>query len=798
MINTSNKIEERIEKIKENDITILRKIEIDNKEQYADVMYTYQRLINNLIGAIGIIKWPWIYYPYFNRDKTWNIYIDSKNHHLTGIDIKTIDIHNVRKKIKDFVEWINDENIRKTLGSLTDEVEKRTIQYFQQQQSKEVEKKERHDTSIRFFGNESEQKGKRAIEALYNLVGEKRMEYFDYNKITHQCTLNKKWKEWLLNELYKEIDDITKYRFTNIEDIFPWSDYPQIKNKSITIDQIDNQDIIIMAEYLLAAHHSIDEMTELYSRINERTGMQAIKPIRNILKILLRELLRLWSSTTTITDIVDRHGPKAKSSTLKRNRWLFLERIIIAAPYLQNLYSFKDIEQVYNTCILPLEQNLIQQFPWTIKHVKTRLKSDFSRKNKLLRDKSITNFWDMIGIQIFIDSSKADRNQAIEHIFKYINEHIHNHTRKDQKIIIQNIQVDNKKIISPEECDNLIKSIGEDVQYTIQTRKKTKKSEQEMTRNSTDPILDFFDKWKTWSNGKWQDIKEIIVYQIIDGKGNTIDNMSGIEVQIMPHWVSINANEAAHEFLDTQKTIDLAINTNAVCPWEEYCRIKDVAITARAHYLNTTRKKIEQQKSSEYTKEMWDEERFYVIDINDINRDFINKVNNTLDPHNIIRIEKGKVYIDLTKLEELSSSIYKRHAADIIIMDQVNKELQGGKLIQYQYYDDRDKNNKLQEYIHVEPNSLNVEEGIYPRISDIQRDEKWEAINMGIHFINPWSKIRIQTGQTPKNAVIIVPDDDGEKGYAQNIAWLAYSLKQDNILPNDTKNQLAQVMQQSN
>gem|GEM_PF-5887016 len=119
------------------------------------------------------------------------------------------------------------------------------------------------------------------------MLGEKRMQYFDYDTNTHQCQLNTQGKERLLNELYKEIDDITKYRFTNIEDVFPGSDYPQIKNKSISAEQVTNEDIIVIAEYLLAAHHSIDDMTELYSKINEKKNINIhiSKPIKNLLKI---------------------------------------------------------------------------------------------------------------------------------------------------------------------------------------------------------------------------------------------------------------------------------------------------------------------------------------------------------------------------------------------------------------------------------------------------------------------------------------------------------------------------------
>gem|GEM_PF-6590504 len=178
----------------------------------------------------------------------------------------------------------------------------------------------------------------------------------------------------------------------------------------------------------------------------------------------------------------------------------------------------------------------------------------------------------------------------------------------------------------------------------------------------------------------------------------------------MPHGESINGNEAAHEFLDTQKTIDLVINTNAVCPREEYCRIKDVAITARANYLHNVKRKLRDKKSSEYTQNMRDEERFYVIDIDDRNREFINKIDSKNDPQNTIEVKEGKVYIDLINLEEISSSIYKRHAADIIIMHQANNELQTGKIIQYQYHDDIQKSHKLHEYININIQDDNIHE----------------------------------------------------------------------------------------
>ena len=38
--------------------------------QYGKTLFTYQRLVNNLIGAIGIIKSPYTHYPYINYDKS--------------------------------------------------------------------------------------------------------------------------------------------------------------------------------------------------------------------------------------------------------------------------------------------------------------------------------------------------------------------------------------------------------------------------------------------------------------------------------------------------------------------------------------------------------------------------------------------------------------------------------------------------------------------------------------------------------------------------------------------------------
>lgn len=192
---------------------------------------------------------------------------------------------------------------------------------------------------------------------------------------------------------------------------------------------------------------------------------------------------------------------------------------------------------------------------------------------------------------------------------------------------------------------------------------------------------------------------------------------------------------------------------------------------------------------------MFDKEKYYTIAIDNKNKAFIDRTQGQRDPE-IIRIDNDVVKINLIVLEELSSSVSKRRAADLIIMDQVNKELQSGKLIQYHYYNDI--NDESDPLIDIrEDIELPIIRKPYPRVTDIIRDETGELLYNSRNFINPGSKTRINTAQTPRNAYIFIPDDDGENGYAQSIPNLSYALKVKDVTENTTTTDLAETLQQN-
>ncbi len=789
-----NKPPKKIDIIQENKISILAKIEKEKLPDYPNTMYTYQRLVNNLIWAIGIIKSPSTFYPYLDRDQSWYLYINNQDKDLTAIDIKTINIENVHKKIQEFITTIEDKNIQKTLTTTTKQIEKGFLDYCNKEKHAELDKKERHAINPVFFEsdkNDDKEKrkknreGKRIIESLYNLMwADMRMKYFDYDSDKNLCTINHEWKKWLLNELYQEIDDINHHRFTNIEDIFPGSDYPNLKNKTIKAEDIDTTDIIYVTGYLLAAHHGIDDMTELYNELQQQNKVPIWEPLREKLKQLVKIGIKKFSTSNQITPIIDIRNTKGKSSKLKRNRGSLIERIAIAWPYLEKLYDFKTIKQIFETNIKNIEIKLQKQFPESIKYIKVRLKSEFSCKNKILRDKRIVTFRDMIGIQIFVDSAQQDREKITKEIFWFINKQLHKQTiNNEQKTIhISEIKIDNKRFIDEDKIDWLIEELNTK-DYKVDKRPKKNKHTKQKNRNEQESITNFFTYWKTGGNGKRQDIKEIIKYNIA--------NTSGIEVQILPYGESVNKNEAAHEFLDSQKTIDLAINTNAVCPREEYCNKKDIAITKRAYNLTRIGKQLKKWEKSEYTQDMFQQERYYTMPVSSKNREFIHKTEEQRDP-DVIKIEKWEIKINLLALVELSSNLSKRRAADMIIMDQVNKELQNGKLIQYHYYDDI--NEDTHPHHHITEKNQKIITDTYPWIKNIERNEVGELLPSSVHFINPSSKTRIQTGQTPKNAYVFIPDHDGERTFIQKIPELSYALKRKNINDDYTKEELVNTL----
>jgi len=738
--------------------------------QYKKTLFSYQRIINNLIGAIGIIKSPDTYYPYVNYGKLGNIYMQFDEKKLTSIDIKTIDIERIQEKIKEFIDSLDSPWLQKIFGKITEDIQYDILKYFREQRKAEEEKGMRH-RSILHFGKTENRKTKAIMQSLYNTMGPLRMQHFDYDPTTKTVELNQEGKNRLLTQLYNEVDEINTHRFKEITDIFPGADYPNIKSQQRTIDDITEDEITQLVEYLLLGHHTIDDMTILHNKLN--------KEHKGILKFL---------KNSKISPITDTHINKNKqeSSKLKLSRWWFAERISIAAPYLYNKYDFEVIAAIEKTAVAQLEEKLYQEYSQYIKYIGRRSKSFYSAKNKLLRKKTTTEYRDGIGMEIFVDFtwlSAQEGERVIQEIFHTVNTSLHK-----QKIAniwtlhIDSIQMDNNKdMINKNSVQMMIKELDTN-DYSVSMRMGNKKNHKTQDPQSIQEyIIAFMQGWKSWSNGERSDIKEIIKLHT-----STSNKIGGIEVQILDNSKSNNQDAAAHDFLEAEKTISQIINTNKTCPWQLYCDKKDVAICTRATDLRKRYKNIQAWVEKKYTKEMYEKEKYYTISIDENNKDFIKQTKDKRDP-TIIREEKrGEwtvIIIDLTQLSELSSHIAKRHAADLIIMQQANNELKNGKIIQYYYDSDENfRGNKKEKWSKNKNERERYHEVSYPRIRHIKRDEIGKAIPISMKFIESESLISIETWQIPQNASIIIPQKDNpNKGYIQSISELAYALKEHNM-----------------
>jgi len=747
--------------------------------QYRETLFAYQRMINNLIGAIGIIKSPYTHYPYINYDKSWNIHMQFDEQKLTWIDIKTINIERIKEKIEEFITSLDDPWLQEIFREITKKIQYDTIKYFRKQREEEEESGERHGP-ISHFGKTKNSSSRYIMESIYNTMGPLRMELFDYDPNTKTVELNTEGKWRLLTQLYHEIDEINEHRFKNIEDIFPGADYHNIKTKQMTIDDITEEEITNIAEYLLSAHHTIDDMTSFHNRSNKKNIPNII--IKEPLKKLVQRGIEKFSKNSRIGPITDPHRNKQESSRLKLARWWFAERISIAAPYLYNKYDFEAITAIEKTAIAELEEKLYKEHPNCIKYIGRRPKSFYSAKDKILRKKSTTEYRDGIWMQIFIDFTwlwEQDRKPIIQEIFKTVNTHIHNHHVDNIGTLhIDTIEIDNKNMIDEDSVIAISKELKTNT-YPVSIRKKHKKDlETENIQSIQEYILTFMQGWKSWSNGERSDIKEVIKI------GNY--KIWGIEAQMLEHGKSINQDAGAHEFLQAEKTISFIINTNKTCPWRLYCEKKDVAICRRATDLRTRYKNLQTWTEKKYTKEMYEKERYYTIPIDDNNREFINQTKDNWNPNIIkeeIREDKKVILIDLTQLSELSSHIAKRHAADLIIMQQANNELKNGKIIQYYYDSDEDfRDNKTKNLRKNKDKREPYNEVTYPWIRQIKRDEIGKAYPTSMKFIESESLISIETWQIPQNASILIPQKDNpNKGYIQSISDLAYALKENDI-----------------
>lgn len=374
---------------------------------------------------------------------------------------------------------------------------------------------------------------------------------------------------------------------------------------------------------------------------------------------------------------------------------------------------------------------------------------------------------------------------------------------------------------------NIIQNMKQEEKFTVAVREKKnlqKKREYNEEKEVQDYIMNEIQYGQSGSNAGRKDIKQSIHYHI-KNKNATIQNMSGIEVKLLEYGQSVNQNEAAHEFLDAQKMIDLVINTNATCPLDTYCAKKEVAICSRAANLNAIKKRLEKGDEKEYTKKMFDKEKWYTIPIDTNNIDFIAKILKQQRDENIMIIENDRqqvkigntehwnkrsflhflkeknIKIDLLQLQELSSNIAKRRAADLIIMHQINIELQKGKLIQYHYHNDLPASigGKTQTR---SKNTDNMRKPIlkttYPRIKEIARDKIGDVVPSSTKFINPGSVTCIDTAQIPANASIFIPSKKNPtEGYMQSITEIAWALKKKDITKcGQTEQQLTEVLNQ--
>jgi len=747
--------------------------------QYKKTLFSYQRIINNLIGAIGIIKSPHTYYPYINYKKSGTIYMQFDEKKLTSIDIKTIDIERIQEKIEEFIVSLENPWLQQIFGKITEDIQYDILNYFSEQRKIEEGKGVRHRSILR-FGKTKDRNTNAIMQSLYNTMGRLRMQLFDYDPTTKTVFLNQEGKSRLLTQLYNEVDEINK-----ITDVFPGADYPTIKTKQMTINDITEEEITKIVRYLLLGHHTIDDMTNLHKKINTKETRD-IAAIKEPLKNLLNRGIKKWSKNSKISPITDPRINKHISSKLKLSRWWFLQRISIAAPYLYNKYDFEAIAAIEKTAVAQLEEKLYQEYPDHIKHIKVRVKNIHSAIDKILREKETTEYRDGIGLQIFVDFTwvwAQQKEKIIQEIFHTVNTSLHNYTVPNiWTIHIDSIELDNKNMIKEAASIHRLTEALSTPTYKVKIREKHKKKRKiQDAKSRQDYIIAFIQGWKSWSNGERSDIKEIKkIHTYTDNDRN--NKIWGIETQIVEYGKSINKGAGWHNFLQAEKKIVGTINTNKTSPWQLYCDKKDIAICTTAEDLRNKDKNIQAWEEKEYTQQMYEKEKYYTIAIDDKNKDFMEQTKDKWDP-TILREEWGRIIIDLTQLNELSSHIAKRHAADLIIMEQANDELRRGKIVQYYYDSDENFNNKKKEKWSKNKNERErYHEVSYPWIRQIKRDEIGQTEPISMKFIDSESLISIETWQIPQNASIIIPQkDDPNKGYIQSISELAYALKEDDI-----------------
>lgn len=780
-------------------------IDLNSIKTPKDKIFMYQRLINNRISVVGLLKSPEPYYPYCDYDKKWNIFIRFHRKNLTGTDPKIIDTDKINTRIENLIETFPHEDKDKR-NSITKKIKRTTIDWYVSQQTEEVAAKKRHAyKNIQFTVSENDKQKEQIMEWLYNLMWPKRMENFDYIEATGKCTINNKGKERILNLLYEEIDDINKHGFVSIENVFSWSDYQHIKSKQQTAEALTEKDIIKLWHYLLSGHHVIDDLIELYTEENtNKTKWKISKNLKEWFKTNLKLAIKKTSSKHRLEPIVNENRAKGHSSKLKTDRWYVSQRIAIAKPLLYNKYDFNTINEIYEKKIQDIVNNLEKQYPWVIKCIKTRKKSPFSWTNKILRYKETSEYRDQIGIQIFIDFDVLNKEEVvvekIKEIYQTLNKELETpfikKGTKIKQLTINQIKLDNMHLIPKKWLQTIETEIKKDYPNT-EIRAKAWWYKEPITEdtNIQQYIHYWIEKWEKWANGWRKSCKEILQCSATMEDGNQKTNLGGVEAQILPHGESVNQNEGAHQFLDAQKIVDLVINTNKTCGFDTYCEKKDVAITKRANELKNIELRLKEWTEKEYTRNMFEKEKYYTMPINRFNENMIQKIkkNKNKRDKDIFHIKDNKVYINLLQLEDLSSNISKRRAADLIILDQVNKELESGKIIQYQYTKDMQKS--IISQIHKNRDKDNISTIQYPRIYNIPRDEKGDVEVPDVRFINKESLTAIQSGQMPPRGYIAIPSKkDKSLWYCQKISDLARSLKSKDIKEENTQWDLCETL----
>lgn len=131
-------------------------VSIQNIPSASVFLFQYQRLVNNLIGAIGVIKCGEIYYPNINFDQSGNVYLEMSANKLTGVDIKTINTHTVKDKLQELMGKLEDPNTRETFIQVTDDILKEVDKFFDEQQEKEYKEGKRYPKNIRFYKTKEE------------------------------------------------------------------------------------------------------------------------------------------------------------------------------------------------------------------------------------------------------------------------------------------------------------------------------------------------------------------------------------------------------------------------------------------------------------------------------------------------------------------------------------------------------------------------------------------------------------------------------------------------------------------